>query len=245
MQPNQQTTQLLNQTIDTFNGDVQAISPTDGVSLIDNWISALHSGDASTNPIASTLSELKVELQRGNPDAQTIQALLEQLANQANEAGEVADGAAQSALTELSSALQSFSQQLGGESGPAKTGGQAPMTSTTTNQSTQGTYATDIDMDDQTGSNAGATGESGSENYARQSPDAGNTQGGGSYGSGYGTGSSGEDETQNSGTERSMSADMDDNASRARLEGDSTSSGSDDTDTGASSPGAGGRMPVM
>lgn len=195
MQPNQQTTQLLSQTIDTFNGDAQAISPTDGVSLIDNWISALHSGDASTNPIANTLSELKVELQRGNPDSETIRSILDQLATQAQQAGETADDTAKSSLSELSQALQSFSQQLGGESGPAKTGGQAPMTSTTGGESTAGAYSTDID--DQTGNNAGTTGETGSETYARQSPDAGNTQGGGSYGSGYGTGSDGEEGASN------------------------------------------------
>ncbi|TAE29427.1 MAG: hypothetical protein EAZ91_12835 [Cytophagales bacterium] len=178
MQPNTQTTQLMTQTIDAFNGDVQTISPTDGVSLIDNWISALHSGDASTNPIASMLSELKAELQRSSPDTETIRTILEQLSTQARQAGDAADGAVQSSLSELSQALQSFGQQLGGERGPAKTGGQAPMMSTTSNQSTSGvgTGGIDmggIDMDDQTGGNAGTTGESGSQNYATQSPDAG------------------------------------------------------------------------
>jgi hypothetical protein len=115
MQANQQTTQLLNQTIDTFNGDTQAISPTDGISLIDNWISALHSGDASTNPVASTLNELKAELQRGNPDTESIRSFLEQLATQAQHAGETADGENQSTLNELAMALQSFRQQLGGD----------------------------------------------------------------------------------------------------------------------------------
>jgi hypothetical protein len=131
MQTNQQTTQLLNRTIETFNGDAQVISPTDGVSLIDNWISALHSGDASTNPIASTLSELKAELQRGNPDSESIRTFLEQLATQAQQAGETTEPAAQSVLNELAMALQSFGQQLGGEDDPAKTGSQAPMTSKT------------------------------------------------------------------------------------------------------------------
>ncbi len=117
MEPNQQTTQLLSQTISTFNGGVQAISPTDGISLIDNWISALHSGNASTNPIANTLSELKAELQRDSPDSETIRTILEQLSVQAKGAGETADGAAKSSLTELSQALQSFGQQLGGVAG--------------------------------------------------------------------------------------------------------------------------------
>jgi hypothetical protein len=114
MEPNQQTTQLLSETIETFNGGVQAISPTDGISLIDNWISALHSGDASTNPIASILSELKMELQRKSPDSETIRGILEQLSTQARHTGETAEGADQSSLNQLSEALQSFGQQLGG-----------------------------------------------------------------------------------------------------------------------------------
>lgn len=114
MQPNQQTAQLLTQTIDTFNGDVQTISPTDGVLLIDNWISALRSGDASTNPIASTLNELKTEVQRDSPDSEAIRTILEQLSIQAKNAGETADGTTKSSLTNLSQALQSFGQQLGG-----------------------------------------------------------------------------------------------------------------------------------
>lgn len=138
MQPNQQTAQLLTQTIETFNGDTQAISATDGVALIDNWISALHSGNASTNPIANTLSELKMELQRGNPDSETIRAILDQLSMQAKQAGDTADADGRSSLTELSEALQSFSQLLGGTAGRAKTGGQAPMTSMTGGESTAG-----------------------------------------------------------------------------------------------------------
>lgn len=222
MQPNQQTTQLLNQTIDTFNGDAQVISPTDGVSLIDRWISALHSGGASTNPVASTLSELKAELQRGNPDSETIRTLLDQLSSQAKEAGNTVDEASKSSLNELAEGLQSFSQQLSGANGPAQTGDRAPMTSTTGDQSTAGVYSTD--MDDQTGSNGGATGESGSQMYAGSSPDAGNTQGGGSYGSGYGTGSEGRQDAPNSGTSTTSDSSMDDNTSRSRMSGNSTNS---------------------
>jgi hypothetical protein len=172
MEPNQQTTQLLHQTIDTFNGGVQTISPTDGVSLIDNWISALHSGDASTNPIASTLNDLKIELQRGNPDSETIRSFLDQLSTQAKHVGETATGNAQSALDDLSEALQSFSQQLSGQSGPAKAG---------------------------------------SHNYA------GNTQGGGSYGSGYGTGSEGQDGTPNSGMSTTSNSTTADNDRQAKM----------------------------
>lgn len=130
MAPNQQTTLLINRTVQAFNGDVNAVSPVDGISLIDNWISALHSGDASTNPIASTLSELKMELQRGNPTESQIEGLLNELADQAKKAAQGAEGIAQSSLEELSSALKSFSQQLGGQRGSANTSGLASMTTT-------------------------------------------------------------------------------------------------------------------
>ena len=137
MQPNQQTVQLIIRTVEAFNGDVQAISSTDGISLIDNWISALHSVDASTNPIASTLNELKMELTRDNPDSETIRDILHQLSTQAQNAGATAEGSSQSSLNELSQALQSFSQLLGG-TGRVRTGGQAPMTSITGGESTAG-----------------------------------------------------------------------------------------------------------
>ncbi|MBO0937724.1 hypothetical protein J2I47_14290 [Fibrella sp. HMF5335] len=134
-QPSQFASELIDETVQTFNGDVTAISPTDGVSLIDNWISALHSGDESTNPIAHTLSELRMELQGGMNTGQ-IQSTIQELADQTKAASQGVDGPEQESLAQLASALQTFGQQL------ANGGSQS-------NQSRQS------DMDDPTGSTGG------------------------------------------------------------------------------------------
>ena len=138
MEPSQHTSQLVERTVQAFNGEAIAVSAQDGISLIDNWISALHSGDASTNPIASTLSELKLELKRGNPDANHIQDLLGQLADQACAAAGKQDSPAKTELNELGTSLREFGRQLAGERGPANTSGRAPMTSTVGNTGIDG-----------------------------------------------------------------------------------------------------------
>ncbi|OIN55991.1 hypothetical protein [Arsenicibacter rosenii] len=219
MNPNPHTGQLVDRTIDAFNGDVIAVSAQDGISLIDNWISFLHSGDASANPVASLLSELKLELQRGNPDSNHIQDVLLQLSDQAYEAAKEQEELTQHQLKQLSAALREFSRQLGGERGDANTAGRAPMTSTvgqtgiagvaniTTEESTP---TSTLSQQYRTQSDAGNTLAKPGEDDAM----TGNTQGGGAYGSGYGTGSSAEDGNENSGTDRSTAGDMDDNAIR-------------------------------
>ncbi len=106
---------LLHETVQTFNGNVSTVSPQDGISLIDNWIHALRSGDASTNPIASTLSALKMQLQSGNPNPGQILAFLEQLADQTQQAADKTDGLQQSDLHYLSLSLREFSHQLDGK----------------------------------------------------------------------------------------------------------------------------------
>lgn len=135
-QPSQFATALIDETVQTFNGNVSTVSPTDGVNLINHWISALHSGDESTNPIAHTLSELKVQLQDGTPSSTAIQSLISELADQTHQAAQQVDGEQQQPLLQLASALRGFGQYVSG-GGPQ------------TDQSRQG------DMDDPTGSNGG------------------------------------------------------------------------------------------
>jgi hypothetical protein len=235
---NQQASNLVDTTVNAFNGDVTSISPMDGISLIDSWISTLRNSDQSANPITTGLSDLKAELQSGNPDGVQIQSILEDLTDQVRQLAISSETDVKTKLTPLTEALQGFSQQMGGSSGRANTGGQAPMTSTVGGESTNsGAGASgndaggDIDystrnggtvdsngaamgMDDQTGSEGGMS--------STQNSSSEMTQDGGSYGSGYGTGSEGDDYTPNSGTQRSG------------VSGGSTSSGSSDTDTGTS-----------
>ncbi|MEZ0607719.1 hypothetical protein ACAW74_04335 [Fibrella sp. WM1] len=135
-QPSQFATALIDETVQTFNGDVKTVSPTDGINLIDHWISALHSGDESTNPVAHTLSELKMQLQEGTPNSGTVLSLIQELADQTHQAAQQVDGDEQQALAQLASSLRGFGQHLSGGS----------------NQSAQSRQG---DMDDPTGSNGG------------------------------------------------------------------------------------------
>lgn len=145
----QHAANLVDTTINAFNGDATSISPMDGISLIDSWISTLRNGGEDTNPVASGLSELKGELQSGNPDGSRIRGILEDLADQANQAAMSADADVKEKLSPLVEALQGFSRQLGGSSKmaalstepsdtvmPGESGGQAPMTSTVGGEST-------------------------------------------------------------------------------------------------------------
>ncbi len=134
-QPSQFASELIDETVQTFNGDITAISPTDGVSLIEHWISALHSGDETTNPIAHTLSELRIELQ-GRMNTGQIQSTLQELADQTKAASQGVNGPEKDSLTQLASALQTFGQQI-------------------TSSNTQGNQSRQRDMDDPTGSNGG------------------------------------------------------------------------------------------
>lgn len=151
-QPSQFATALISETVQTFNGNATTVSPTDGINLIDNWISALHSGDESTNPVAHTLSELKVQLQDGTPNSGAIQSLIQELAGQAHQAAQQLEGDEQQSLAQLASALRGFGQQLSGGA-------------TVSDQSRQG------DMDDPTGSNGGQSGADTTGAYSSDNSD--------------------------------------------------------------------------
>lgn len=213
----QHAANLVDTTVNAFNGDATSVSPTDGISLIDSWVSTLRDGGQGTNPVADTLSELKTELQSGSPDGSRIQGILEDLADQTKQAAQSADADGKATLTSLVEALQGFSQQLGGSSKmaslnsepsdtvmPGESGGQAPMTSTVGGESTNsgtGTSAMRVNDDDQPSNRTGGTTENGSPMGMddQTGSDGAQRQDGGSYGSG----SAGDDYSANSGTQSS------------------------------------------
>ena len=138
MEANQQTLHLLDQTTQAFNGDVTSVSKVDGIVLIDNWISALHAGDASTNPVAHTLSTLKLALQDNNPDSEVIEQHLSELVSSIRQTANGQEGTATNTLNQLAAALDSFNRQLSGKSGPVSAPDQnAPMTPIAGSASTQ------------------------------------------------------------------------------------------------------------
>lgn len=162
----QHAANLVDTTINAFNGDATSVSPTDGISLIDSWISTLRNGDGGqdTDSAVDALSELKTELQSGNPDGARIQQILDDMANQVKQTATSADADLKTTLSSLADALRGFSKQLGGSSKmasmntrpsdtvmPGESGGQAPMTSTVGGESTNsgtGTSATGVNDED-------------------------------------------------------------------------------------------------
>lgn len=154
---NQHASNLIDITVKAFDGSTTSISSTDGISLIDSWISFLQADSQQNSSVTNGLNELKAELQSGSPDGTSVQRILNNLVDQANQLINAADVENKSKLTTLTDALQRFSQQVGGSGKPANTGGQAPMTSTVGGESTNsgvGASAfdtTDDDLSDRTG----------------------------------------------------------------------------------------------
>jgi hypothetical protein len=133
---NQHASNLIDITVKAFNGDVTSVSPTDGLSLIDSWLTFLQSEGQENNPITNRLNELKKELNRGNLDGARIQDIVSDLAGQTKQLTDSADSDSKPRLTTLSEALQSFNEQLASPSPMTNPDSQAPMTSTVGGEST-------------------------------------------------------------------------------------------------------------
>ena len=133
---NQHASNLIDITVKAFNGDVTSISPTDGLSLIDSWISFLQADGQANNGLANSLSELKAELKSGNLDGAAIERILTDLTKQTQQLSSSVDRDEKPKLTALADALQGFNRQVTGSSKQANKGGQAPITSTVGGEST-------------------------------------------------------------------------------------------------------------
>lgn len=115
---NPETTRLIEETVNTFDGDIREAAPADGLSLLDRWISTLHdnSGSADTTQLADTLRDLKLELdpqQSDGPDNAMIQNLLQELIDQTQQLMQTPEASAQQLeLQRLVSVLQNLNQQV-------------------------------------------------------------------------------------------------------------------------------------
>lgn len=117
---NQQATNLISSTVESFNGDTTSFSTLDGISLIDHWLTALRSedNDETASQITNTLSELKGELMQGNQDTDRIITLLDELAGQTEQAAQSTDDdKVKLQLVELVQTLRDFGKVLNGEGG--------------------------------------------------------------------------------------------------------------------------------
>jgi hypothetical protein len=120
---------LLDQTIAAFNGESQTVSPLDGLMLIDNWLLALPADLATAGPVRTSLSALKHELQRGNPNGDQIVGLLNDLADQSRQATTTADDHARPGLRQVAESLTAFARHLHGHA-PTPTDDNAPGAAT-------------------------------------------------------------------------------------------------------------------
>ncbi|MBD2751622.1 hypothetical protein [Spirosoma validum] len=79
---------MLNDTLSTFRNSTQeAISPAQGVMLIDGWLQALD-GDPNLDQLKGQLNELRTALQAAKPDEQYVRDLLTSLADKAQAVAE-------------------------------------------------------------------------------------------------------------------------------------------------------------
>lgn len=133
---NQHASNLIDITVSAFNSDVASISPTDGLSLVDSWLSFLKSEGQEDNPITNQLTALRTELRESNLDGPRIQEVLNDLVGQTTQLANSAEADNKPGLTTLSDALQGFNQQLNSTTPMTNSGKQAPMTSTVGGEST-------------------------------------------------------------------------------------------------------------
>lgn len=136
MPMNQHAANLISLTVNAFNGETAAISPTDGISLIDSWLSFLQAEGLKDLPVIDALGNLKAELQSGNPNGEHVERIVKALCDQTKQTANKADEDNKPKLTFLAEAIQRFSQQLTGKARRDTSGEQAPMTSTVGGEST-------------------------------------------------------------------------------------------------------------
>ena len=108
---------LIDETVNTLDGNIDTTTATDGLSLIDKWLNRLEEvGDDATDDIAETLERLRPEIdtaQRYNRvDNQHIAALLQELLDQTrNVMDSVEASAEQTELSQLIAVLENLHRQ--------------------------------------------------------------------------------------------------------------------------------------
>ncbi|GAB4033906.1 hypothetical protein [Spirosoma gilvum] len=87
---NQWEASMLDNTLAMFRNDSQAITPEQGITLIDGWLKALQ-GDFNMGQLTGQLTELRTALQASSLDASYIRQLMASLADKAQAIAEDAD----------------------------------------------------------------------------------------------------------------------------------------------------------
>lgn len=104
---------MLDDTLNTFrNTNHDAITPAQGIMLIDGWLQALQ-GDPNLDQLTGQLTELRTALQAAQPDESYIRDLLVSLADKTQEVAEDAnsEGTWTGGLESLSKILRNFGRK--------------------------------------------------------------------------------------------------------------------------------------
>ena len=108
---------LIEETVDTFDGNIDETTATDGLSLIDKWLTRLNeAGTDNTDIIADILERLRPEIdtaQRYNRiDNQRIASLLQELIEQTQKVAALPEASAeQDELSQLIATLENLHRQ--------------------------------------------------------------------------------------------------------------------------------------
>lgn len=105
---------MLQDTLATFReGSESTISTAQGVMLIDGWLQALQ-GDSNLDLLEAELTELREELQSGQPDETRVRTLMTSLADktQAVAEGPNSEGTWTGGLESLSKILRNFADKI-------------------------------------------------------------------------------------------------------------------------------------
>lgn len=108
---------LIEETVDTFDGNIDSTTATDGLSLIDKWLTRLNdAGTENTDTILDILERLRPEIdtaQRYNRiDNQRIASLLQELIEQTQKVAALPESSAeQDELSQLIATLENLHRQ--------------------------------------------------------------------------------------------------------------------------------------
>lgn len=108
---------LIEETVNTFDGNIDETTATDGLSIIDKWLNRLDEvSDDATDDIADTLERLRPEIdtaQRYNRiDNQRIASLLQELIEQTRTIAATPEASAeQEELSQLIAVLENLHRQ--------------------------------------------------------------------------------------------------------------------------------------
>lgn len=105
---------MLEDSLSVFrNNGTEAVTPAQGVMLIDGWLQALQ-GDPNVDPMRQQMTELRTELQSTAPNSQRIKLLMSELADHAQKTAEAptSEGTWTGGLESLSKLLRHFASEL-------------------------------------------------------------------------------------------------------------------------------------